>query len=67
MYTTSGYYYYCMLQAVTGHALVLEEEQTALKSEHSRAKGEAIIVSTAGNAARNEAIAQLQVGQTLLN
>jgi hypothetical protein len=50
-----------MLQAVTGHALVLEEEQTALKSEHSRAKAEAIVVNTAGNAARTEAIAQLQV------
>eukprot|EP00953_Heterococcus_sp_UTEX-ZZ885_P042408 21547-Heterococcus_DN1.PRE.2 len=46
--------------AVTGHALVLEEEQTALKSEHSRAKGEARVVNTAGNAARTEAIAQLQ-------
>jgi hypothetical protein len=50
-----------MLQAVTGHALVLEEEQTALKSEHSRAKGEALVVNTAGNAARTEALTQLQV------
>jgi hypothetical protein len=50
-----------MLQAVTGQALVLEEEQTAMKSEHSRAKGEALVVNAAGTAARTEATAQLQV------